>query len=253
MNQNLMVAQFAGLGGGRLRARVGYLIWWGLLCSMPCVLLVSDASFIKLHPHFIDPDLQITGAEYIGIFYILICLIGLPSAAIVKFFRNWREAMLQVIAYLAMVGMLFALRKMALGLMFIITHPQYAFPHGSYIENHCHPVSFTQDGSAYAFGVCDMTLNSYGQPAFSFVYDTSGDLRYNSFDEKVPRRELADAVRSFFNDDPNEPFEYADFSATPLPNGFYIVTFESQDVAGFTRAYGRPPPNPKNPYTPMLY
>lgn len=58
-------------------------------------------------------------------------------------------------------------------------------------------------------------------------------------------------VRKYFNDNPNEQFESADFSAKRFYQNFFDISFDDADAEGFYRDFGKPPENQKNPYPPM--
>ncbi len=131
----------------------------------------------------------------------------------------------------------------------------FNFPAATDVENYCHPVKFMQDGNIYKFGVCgDEVPDEDGQTGFGpeIVYDTSGDIAYSTYSFsgdgqifKPERKEFVDAVRKFYNDDPEEAFEVADFQTTPIYGHFYVVV--TDDVGGgFTDTYGPPPYDKKN-------
>ncbi len=46
-------------------------------------------------------------------------------------------------------------------------------PEAAYVQKHCAPIDFVQDGKIHSFGVCDRIMDSSGQMAgFGFIYDT---------------------------------------------------------------------------------
>jgi hypothetical protein len=130
----------------------------------------------------------------------------------------------------------------------------YIKPEPAYVQKHCAPINFVQDGKTYSFGVCDLIMDNSGQMSdFSFIYDSSGDVgNYDdlSKDDKIIFR---DTVRKYFSDNPNEQFENAYFIATRYYQNFYYVSFDAADAEGFVRDFGRPPENSKNPYPPMFW
>ncbi len=95
------------------------------------------------------------------------------------------------------------------------------------MKQHCHPIPFKQDGKTYLLGLCNLQIDSDGQSQFSYIYDTSGDAaKATDFQNKTGRKDrikLVNAIRSIFNDDPNEQFEFANFF---LPH-IFIANFIS--------------------------
>ncbi len=127
-------------------------------------------------------------------------------------------------------------------------------PESAYVQKHCPPINFVQDGKTYSFGICDLVMDSSGQiDDFSFVYDTSHDVgnyaRLSGTDKIV----FINVVRKYFSDDPNEQFENADFTATRYYHDFFEIVFDDANAEGFVRDFGMPPENPKNPYPPMYW
>jgi len=176
---------------------------------------------------------------------------------LVMFIRLIRNPIGQIVPVIVVAGAVFIMAELApfvswLGFEFCV------YPMASYIKNHCNPVGFKQDGKTYFVGLCDLHVypDNGGQLDFAFFYDTSGDIM-NDEDAKAvnhsrDRREWVNAIRAATEDNPNEPFEIADFSAEKLYYNFYEVSFEDQNAEGFTKEYGPPPSNPKNPYPPMF-
>lgn len=127
-------------------------------------------------------------------------------------------------------------------------------PEAAYVQKHCSPIDFTQDGKKYLFGVCDLVMDSSGQTDdFSFVYDTSGDVGNYYTLSKNEKMIFVNVVRKYFDDDPNEQFENADFTATDYYKNFFEIDFDAANAEGFVRDFGRPPQNPRNPYPPMYW
>ncbi len=127
-------------------------------------------------------------------------------------------------------------------------------PEAAYVKKHCAPVDFVQDGKTYWFGACDLKLDATGQIAdLTFYYDTSGDLKNYDSLSKADKQIFAAAVREHFNDDPNEPFEHAYFTAIHFYRNFYDIDFIDEDAGGFTSDFGPPPENSKNPYSPLFW
>lgn len=68
----------------------------------------------------------------------------------------------------------------------------------------------------------------------------------------MDRKVFAATVRKYYNDDPNDGFEYANFVARRFYENFYEVTFDESETEGFMATYGRPSKNPKSPYSPFF-
>lgn len=95
-------------------------------------------------------------------------------------------------------------------------------------------------------------MASDGSADFSYIYDTSGDVdNYNNL-SAANRAIFVQTVRKYFNDDPNEGFEYADFASRRYYQNFYSIMYNQAENEGFTAAYGRPPKNFKSPYEPFF-
>lgn len=125
-------------------------------------------------------------------------------------------------------------------------------PEAAYVQKHCAPMDFVQDGKVYSLGICNLQMDSSGQiDDFSYIYDTSRDIiNYNNL-TKNNKIIFVNTVRKYFNDNPNEQFESADFTATQYYQNFFDVNFDDANAEGFYRDYGKPPENTKNPYPPM--
>jgi hypothetical protein len=217
-------------------------VWMGFLLSSPALALVL-AFFAWPEP--LPNALFNSFLGYVA-FSFLVMLISL--------IRNPIGQIVPVIVVAGAVSIMAELLPFVnwLGFQFCV------YPMASYIKNHCNPVGFKQDGKTYFVGLCDMSIDpdSDGQIDFAFLYDTSGDI-LNDADAKalnhsLDRREWVNAIRAATNDDPNELFEFANFWTDRLYNSFYEVTFDDDQEQGFTKEYGPPPSNPKNPYPPMF-
>jgi len=122
-----------------------------------------------------------------------------------------------------------------------------------YAKKHCAPINFNQDGRTYSLGFCHLVMAKDGTVDFDLVYDTSGDVgRYDQL-TRTDKIIFANAVRRYFDDDPNEAFEYADFTGYHYDLDFYGVWFDDANAEGFTAAFGEPPADPRNRYKPIFW
>jgi len=219
-------------------------VWMGFLLSSPTLALVL-AFFAWPEP--LPNALFNSFLGYVA-FSFLVMLI-----------RLIRNPIGQIVPVIVVAGAVFIVAELLpfvnwLGFQFCV------YPMASYIKNHCNPVGFKQDGKTYFVGLCDVHVDpdSEGQLYFAFLYDTSGDI-LNDEDAKavnhsLDRREWVNAIRAATKNNPNEPFEFADFSAENLDYNFYEVTFDDgEDAGGFTKEYGPPPFDPKNPYPSIFH
>ncbi len=124
----------------------------------------------------------------------------------------------------------------------------FAKPTAAYVEKYCAPMDFVQDGKTYTLGICNLIIDHKGLVDFDLIYDTSGDI--GNYDRLSPadKYTFVEAMRKYFNDDPNEDFEIADFTAPRYYGEFFWPTFDGFDTEGFRKAYGPPPKNSKGNY-----
>jgi len=126
-------------------------------------------------------------------------------------------------------------------------------PVDAYIQQHCHPESFEQDGKQYYIGFCDLDIDPTGEFSSPVVmYDTSGDVR-NDYDLNTDahvkdRREWVNAIRKYLHDDVNDDFELWPFHTTHLWGPLYEVWSDDSPGGGFSFEYGFPPYNKENRY-----
>jgi hypothetical protein len=230
----------------RLRVKQRFrVLWWLFLVSSPLAFFVSG--------FFGWPDQanrSIACANFYALFYYIILIsVFLYKLVAKKTFIFSIPIGLFSYAWLLYHGMFSALIGCGFG--------WYIHPEAVYVKQHCHPIPFKQDGKTYLLGLCNLQIDSDGQSQFSYIYDTSGDAaNATDFQNKTGRKdriEFVNAIRSIFNDDPNEQFEFANFSTTHIYSKFYFVAFDESDAAGFTLEYGIPPLNCKNSYRSFLY
>jgi len=222
-------------------------IWIGFLLSGTVVYAIDLFVVWADGTVFADDS---TADDIIG--FEAIYFLSLACLLIWRLFVNRRAAIKPLLA-LTLTG----------AVIYFLTAPiqkiafeYYIYPEQKFLSKHCHPIPFQQDGRTFYLGVCDVVFVDGGQNDFSFVYDTSGDVA-NDEDEKESthrrdRIEWVNAMRRFFNDDPNEQFEIGAFYTREIYKNFYTVKFDDEFGEGFTLKYGPPPPNPKNPFPPIF-
>jgi len=159
--------------------------------------------------------------------------LGAVITAFIYLFRAPRKIALPVILTAMNYALLFSplQQKLEIG-----GFAAYISPEPKFIRDHCGPISFVQDGKTYALGVCDLSPDD----DFTWIYDTSGDIA--NYDRLSPgnRKLFAMTLRKYFNNDPNDPFEGADFTADRYYGDFYEIIFDDADAEGFSRDYGLP-------------
>lgn len=185
----------------------------------------------------------------------LLAYIGYPALAswlcalvtvIVLLFRAPLKAILPALIFLLNWSLTFSPLNALLEVKGFAT---YSTPTAAYVEKHCAPMEFVQDGKTYTLGICNLIIDHKGLVDFDLIYDTSGDIgNYNSLNP-TDKYTFAEAMRKYFNDDPNEDFEIGDFTAPRYYGDFYMPSFDDEyDTEGFRKAYGPPPKNPKGNY-----
>lgn len=168
-----------------------------------------------------------------------------PATAAVLLFRAPLKAILPAIIFLLSYALAFS----SLGnTLEVKSFADFSKPEAAYVKKHCNPMNFVQDGKTYTLGICDLVINHNGLVDFNLIYDTSGDI--GNFNNLSPtnQKTFAMAIRKSFNDDPNEDFEIADFTAPRYHRDFFWTDFDGSDTEGFRRAYGPPPKNSQSPY-----
>lgn len=223
----------------RFFAQVRKPVWMGFLLSNEALWIVL--SFFNWP--YSEPD----DVLYAYIAYFVLTVL-------VLLVRLCRDPLGQIVPLLIFILVSF-FTAVALPFVNLLGFEYCMYPEKRFIRNHCRPVSFEQDKKTYFVGLCDVRVypDSRGQLDFAFLYDTSGDVLNDEYakyaNHALDRREWVDAIRKGLNDNPNEPFEFTDFSAYWIDHDFYKVTFDPDaNALGFTEEYGPPPYNPKNPY-----
>jgi hypothetical protein len=190
--------------------------------------------------------------------WLALCRYPLALGAIVCLFVDLRKAFASAFVFVLMVCgghspyMIF--RMVDEAEFFALTFPEYY-----YIHHDCKPINFSQDHKVYSIGFCDDSADKDGATEGSglVVYDTSDDISVSSYDpidEAIasipPRKELVDAERRYFGDNPKASLEIADYDAVKIYGHFYVLNFIFGGGLGFTNIYGPPPYNSKTPYKP---
>jgi hypothetical protein len=219
--------------------RLGRLFTWGWVAYCLSGPLIWTWSLLSHWPPDYSgrPDPMLTYLDWHE------TITGLSAVGLL--FWRWRLAIPAAVAY----GLVYMLLYTSVGdWVNDVGFAYYIYPKDRFLQTHCHPIEFRQDGKTYRLGLCNLSFTADGQSGFDFVYDTSGDVNRFHDLSQGEKLDFVHAVRAFVHDDPNEIFEISDFHSTSLCCDFYDLYFDDTDSEGFEPVYGPPPNNPQNPY-----
>ncbi len=204
------------------------------------------AIFLAIRFHWQISEGSVTWLYWPG---VISALSAFGTGLVLVFVTPWR----MIVPFLLFTASAVIIFSSLGDFLFAKSFADYIKPEAAYVRKHCAPMDFVQDDMEYVFGICGLKLDGDGQMTdFDFIYDTSGDVENYA---SLPRNDkliFVAAVRKYLNDDPNDAFEIADFTTTRFYRSFFYVAFDEANAEGFTRDFGMPPRNLKNPYPPIF-